>query len=59
MEVNGRHSAIKAYYPLKSVVVLGVEGLQVLRGEVRRGEPKVEEDRGEVVHRGARPPLSE
>ena len=55
MEVKGRHKVIEVCHPLKPVVRLGVEGLRVFRGKVRRGKAKVEEDRGEVVHKGARP----
>ena len=65
VEVKGRHRVIETCHILKSVVELEVEGLRVYPEEVLRGEskvegdPKVEEDREEVVHREARPPLPE
>ena len=48
---NDRHMP-----PLKSVVELEVEGLQVHLEEVLRREPKVEGDKGEASHREARHP---
>ena len=59
VEVKGQHRVIETYHPLKSIVELEVKGLRVYPGEVLRGDPKMEEDREEVVHREVRPPLPE
>ena len=59
VDIKGRYRVIETCYPLKPVVELEVEGLRVLRGEVPRGEAKVKEDKEEMFHREARPPLPE
>ena len=58
-DIKGRHRVIETCHPPKLVVELEVEGLRVHRGEVFRGEAKVEEDRGKVLPREARHPLPE
>ena len=59
MDIKDRHRVIETCHPLKSVIKLEVKGLRVHRGEVLRREPKMEEDKEEVFHREARPPLPE